>query len=572
MGNIIPIMLRHIYILLLFVVAILNCACSKTSLTTTLDNVEDIIFVDKDSAAAILDGIGLNKTNSKTEVARYNLLRALQHDDNACATIDEKTLHDALTVFENNNDEQHIYMALYAIGRLYQKKGETPKAMLAYTKAEQYAEKIDNPTYVALLHQHIAQLYRDGYDFGRALEHIKISYLHHKLSGIVYAEHRALVEMAQLLIETKRYSEAEQYLLNELQWGYENNHKEVCQSTIENLLMLYDRTDYLSKSNWLLSSEYFSMCDTTLIIDRTLAYMYALENDIKTSNRYMRRAWKKSTSINDTLNNLMQMYDISKATGEYDNALMILENVHYIHDTIMRGALQQPILSAQRDYYRTQSELHAYKLAGSRRMMVFIIIAVVLLLCILLLIAKNRIAAKNVQIERYMELADEMTKSLHAKNIEYDDMSNKLETRSAQIAGMEQQVAVLFKKQFEMLDELSSTFYETHEIKKDKDAIYRQVRENIESLVSDKKSVIQLENIVNSYRNDIMTKLRNEIPQLGENELRFLVFVYAGFSSKAISIFTKDSVGNVYTKKSRIKGVISRANTPNKQFFIDSMN
>ncbi len=123
-----------------------------------------------------------------------------------------------------------------------------------------------------------------------------------------------------------------------------------------------------------------------------------------------------------------------------------------------------------------------------------------------------------------------------------------------------------------MLDELSSTFYETHEIKKDKDAIYRQVRENIESLVSDKKSVIQLENIVNSYRNDIMTKLRNEIPQLGENELRFLVFVYAGFSSKAISIFTKDSVGNVYTKKSRIKGVISRANTPNKQFFIDSMN
>lgn len=565
-------MFKHTYILLLFVVATLNHACDNVALSVKLDAAEEVIFVNGDSAANILGNINLNKLNNKKEKARYNLLNALLVDENDTLIADERTLQEALTLFENDNNEKYLFLTLYSLGRIYHKKGELPKAMLAYTKAEQYIEKTDNPIYVAMLYRRMAQMYRNGYDFARSLDYFKQSYLHYKLAGMMYFEHQMLVETAQVLIETKQYTEAEQYLLNELQWGYENNDINVCQSTIENLLMLYDRTDYPTKSNWLLSSDYFSKCDTTLIVDRTLAYMYAADNDIKTSNRYMRRAWKKSTTITDTLNNLMQMYDISKITGRYDDALMILENVYYIHDTIMRGALQQPVMSAQRDFYRSQSELHAYKLAESKRLIILIVVAVVLLLCILVLIAKNRIAAKNSQIEQYMELADELGKSLHAKNVEYNDISTKLESHSAQIVGMEQQVAVLFKKQFEMLDELSSTFYETHEIKKDKEAIYRQVRKNIESLMTDKKSVMQLENIVNSYRNNIITKLRNEIPQLGENELRFLVFVYAGFSSKAISLFTQESVGNVYTKKSRIKSVISRADTPNRQFFIDSMN
>ena len=90
--------------------------------------------------------------------------------------------------------------------------------------------------------------------------------------------------------------------------------------------------------------------------------------------------------------------------------------------------------------------------------------------------------------------------------------------------------------------------------------------------MKDKRSAESLEAIVNDYRGGIMRLLRSELPLLGEAELRFLVFVYAGFSSKAISIFMQDTVGNVYTKKSRLKSLILRSEAPHKQQFIDAMS
>lgn len=558
----------HIFIIVLLFA---TYACDNRH-SAILDKAETLFVENSDSAIALLNQIEQKELQNRNDATRYVLLQTLLHDNENNIMFTEETMRNVALFFEKKGDEKNHFLSLYSLGHIFQKKGHASKAMLLYTQAEQHLDKVNTPIYVAFLYSRIAQLYRESYDFGKALKYLEMAHLHYKLAGSATLEHNTLVQIAQTLIEMKHYSEAERYLLEELQWGYEKGDKNICQNTIENLLMLYDRTDYPAKSNWLLSSEYFSMCDTTLIVDRTLAYMYAMENDIRTSNRYMRRAWKKATSINDTLNNLMQMYDISKLSGNYNDALMILENVHYIHDTIMRSALQQPMVSAQRDFYQSQSELHEYKLAETNRIIIFAVVAVLLLLCIIALISKNRMAAKNAEIERYMELADEMSKSLHAKTVEYDDISSRLENHTAQIATMEQQVGVLFKKQFEMLDELSNTFYETHEIKKDKEAIYRQVRKNIESLMNDKKSVEQLEEIVNSYRNGIVNKLRNEMPQLGDSELRFLIFLYAGFSAKAISIFTQDSVGNVYTKKSRIKSVISRSDAKNKQLFLDAMN
>ena len=181
-------------------------------------------------------------------------------------------------------------------------------------------------------------------------------------------------------------------------------------------------------------------------------------------------------------------------------------------------------------------------------------------------------AAKNAEVERYMELADEIGKTLYAKNAEVADISSRLKEHTQRLTEMDAQVRTLFKKQFELLDELSGTFYETHDIKKDKDAIYRQVRENIESFMKDKRSVERLETIVNDYRGGILTILRNEVPQLGSQEIRFMVFVYAGFSSKAISIFMQESVGNIYTKKSRIKSLIMRSEAPHKDMLVEAMN
>lgn len=564
--------MKHSIIYLLVITFFSLFSCSNKSSGELLDRVQEVVAEYPDSAFAILSQIDKANVISGSEEQRYILLRAMALDGVGAVMPSDSVMKHIVSHYAlSNNNEMH-FLALYSLGRIYQREGYNSKAMLNYVNAEHITDLVESPTSVGLLYKAMADIFADSFDYTRALDSYRKAQLYFRVAGANRLQHIAIVNVAQTLMEQKKYDEAERCLMEELQWGYGNNDKEICQSSIEYLLELYHRTNYPSKSDWLLGSDYFDLCDTTLAVDRAIAYMQALAGDYESSDRYMRRAWTKSNSISDTLANLVQMYDIRRMSGRYSEALDILENVHYIHDTIMRSALQQPVMLAQRDFYRSQAELSAYRLTSAKRLAIAVVVVVVLLLVIVLLFIKNRITAKNAEIERYMELADEMGHSLYVKSAEVEDISSKLQAHTARIAEMDRQVGTLFKKQFELLDKLSGTFYETHDIKKDKEAIYRQVRENIDSFMKDNRSVERLEAIVDSYRGGLMSMLRAEVPMLGTQELRFMVFVYAGFSSKAISIFMQESVGNVYTKKSRIKSIISRSDAPHKEQLIEAMN
>ena len=62
-----------------------------------------------------------------------------------------------------------------------------------------------------------------------------------------------------------------------------------------------------------------------------------------------------------------------------------------------------------------------------------------------------------------------------------------------------------------------------------------------------------------------MQKTRKAMPHLPEMDMRLLLFMYAGFSAKAISVFTNNSTGNIYMKKSRLKENIQKSSSEYKE-------
>ena len=90
-----------------------------------------------------------------------------------------------------------------------------------------------------------------------------------------------------------------------------------------------------------------------------------------------------------------------------------------------------------------------------------------------------------------------------------------------------------------------------------------EVSIEIERLSSDKKSIRELENFVNRYRGNIMATIRTNLLDLTEMDYRLLCYFCAGFSAKAISVFTGDSTNNIYVKKSRIKDIIIKLDNEN---------
>ena len=53
-----------------------------------------------------------------------------------------------------------------------------------------------------------------------------------------------------------------------------------------------------------------------------------------------------------------------------------------------------------------------------------------------------------------------------------------------------------------------------------------------------------------------------------EADIRLLCYIFVGFSPQVISLFMKDTVANVYARKSRLKSRIKSAETANKDLFL----
>ena len=121
-----------------------------------------------------------------------------------------------------------------------------------------------------------------------------------------------------------------------------------------------------------------------------------------------------------------------------------------------------------------------------------------------------------------------------------------------------------------MVDELAATYYERKGANEQR-AIYNKVRNLLESYASGAGGRQEIERVVDTCHDNIMQKIRTELPELKETELDLLRYVYAGFSLQVISVFTGDTVNYTAVKKSRLKAKIARSDAPSKELFIESM-
>ena len=87
-----------------------------------------------------------------------------------------------------------------------------------------------------------------------------------------------------------------------------------------------------------------------------------------------------------------------------------------------------------------------------------------------------------------------------------------------------------------------------------------------------KSFINELENILNDNVNDIIKKIRTQVPTLRPDEISFLCYCIAGFSMKSISIFTGLKYPSVYSKRKKIKQTIEHTNPKDLDLFISHIS
>lgn len=216
--------------------------------------------------------------------------------------------------------------------------------------------------------------------------------------------------------------------------------------------------------------------------------------------------------------------------------------------TSRAGELKESIDILCRDY---ESQLDITKKSSRNAWLVLYItlICVVVVSCLVFIVVRRRLIKKRKKIEELSMLISERTE----RNQE-----------------LEAQVNALYGSRLDTLNMLCNEYFEKSDSEKVKLSLYNEVEKHILAL-RDSNSITELERIVNRYLDNILVRIKEELPELGRKDLTFLTYLYAGFSPRAVCIFTDIKIKNYYQRRSRLKDRILASDAPDKDYFVSKM-
>ena len=521
----------------IIILALFLVACSQHSKHwEMLSQVESYIEERPDSALAVLERIDTEELSSKEEKAKYAVLYAQAKDKNFIDERDLKLISEAKDYYEDSGNVRYKFLSLYYYGRILCNNEDYSSAIIAYIKAETLLEELNNGYLAGLLYVQIGNIYRDFHEYNKSLEAYKSAYYHYSIVGLESHMSYALLDIGIAYWNVANTTIAEEYFIKSLRLAESMNDEYLERICYENLVVLYDEIDEIEKCKTMVAvlNDRFDRSLFSSVCLASMANYNARMQNIEHADNFLAEAWKRAHNKSDSIALYFQSANIMKTIGDVDKALNYFEDGIILQNDKLHIAMQQPIVSIQKDYFQSEAEYNSYRLKKNLQIYVTLSIIVFLILLIVFMHIRHRFLKKDLEISKYIDLASELQVSIRDKEAKISEISERIsvseQAHISKIHEMSGHIAELFHKQYELLDKLSNTYYETHGCSKEKESIYEQVKSEINKFANDKKTMAQLERFVNTYKNNVMSHIREEIHSISEQGIILIINELQSFS------------------------------------------
>lgn len=568
-------MKRLLFILILTLTVV---ACdSHSKHWDTIKEIDSYISEHPDSALVVLENIDVSELSGKEERAKHALLLSMAMDKNYIYKTDFKVLQPAIDYYEDSGTTTDKFQTYYLQGRIYQNQGNETEAMILYAQAKELLSGIDAPFLVGQLHTEIGNIYRSNYDYAKSLEAYQTAYDLYVKAGLESHAAYTLLDIGLSYWNLEDNAKGIEYINEALQIAIKLHDEYLEMICYQNIVFLCDDIDAVGRCGSVVEAlvnryDIEKFGSGALV---AIASYYAEVKDYDRMNEFMGRAWSNTTNAKDSVNVYLTQADILKRVGKSEEALKFFEAGVKLQNREVRSSLKQPIETTQKEYFQQQAEYNAYRLKKDRELYITLGVIALLALIVVAMYIRHRMLSKDLEISKYMMLSSELQSAIRDREdrlsaiSEY--ISSQQETHNTMVGDMHSQIAELFEKQYELLDRLSNTYYETQGVSKEKESIFKQVKSEIDKFATDKRSIAQLEKIVNTYKRNVIGLVRSEIPNISGRDITLLCYVYAGFSAKSISVFIGETTSNILTRKSRLRSKIAKLETPNAKVILEEM-
>ena len=532
---------------------ILCCACAPRSpYWSSITEVDSYIEERPDSALWVLEQIDASQLSNKKENAKYALLYSMALDKNVVDKTDFSILQPAIDYYSSKGSATDKLRMLYYQGRIYQNQGSNAQAMECFVKALSVGHDADDMLTKARTYFAQSRIYYSLYEWDNFIEANKNaakifeeagrvnSYLNCQIriiNGYTLKKDSAnallYIEECKRHLNSMNISCLTDFFSNYL--TYQINHESV--QAIEETIEDYLRSVPSTKIKWL------TVANAYINIEKYDNASYALSQ------------YTPQPDIDSRLKYMALVAKTLEKQGQYPEALKTWHQYNGTSDSAIYAVVRQDTKFVEE---RHQLEIQALTEREAKNRIILITAAIVIFLLLTILWIKSRLKINKMrrvlaeqEIEKNIIIASQLRNMLKASQNENQELQNALDG--------------LFDQHFATIDQLSVTCYEMHATRNEKEAVYKRVKKEIESFSCNKETLRELENIVNQHKNNVMAVFREEFPEFSEMDFRLICYSIAGFSAKAISVFTGNSTTNIYTRKSRLKAIIADSDYINKE-------
>ena len=540
-------------------------ACTMRHTVGRLKDIETYIQERPDSALKVLRTVDTSLLRSSAAKARYALLYTMALEKNCIDTTDLHVIRPAVAYYARHGTPAEKMNVFFYQGCIYANRREDDRAMNSYLLALEDSGKVADNHCKELVNSAISDVFARNHNTHQELRYTEAALRYGRLAGDSAGVWAITGHLATCLGKLRRYEEAEK--------AYDLFFSLPVQ---DSLVYAWRKIDYAKNLIRKPDADPQQSADILEAVAATIPQ--AMDVEAYCVYAYARQALGHEAIADEILKQLESCengrdhvkawrYRIYREQGYFEQALADLEQSVLAQDSIVLSMLNQSLVRVQRDYFESATKLLKKENEAERQKVLLILAGSLLALGMALALHQRKTASFNRKWETLSALHLRSQQMLDLQSAETAAVHARLTEKEAALRSLQEQHASLFKARYKTLNDLCSAYLSP--IKKArKDLLYDEAMRQLDMIVNDKASHEKFMSLVNVSLDNIIDKLRHDLPNRKEADFRFLTFVIVGFDALTISNLTGYSIGTVYTKKNRLKGEISRLSSPHKDFYL----
>lgn len=534
--------------------AVLSWSCVHVGVHGVLSDVENYVDDRPDSALVTLQNLNVNDIDYDRDKALYSLLYSKALDKSYIDVASDSLIYPAYEFYQRKGSPKHRMQMWYYYGRVQFNATEYAYAAISYMKAAELAEKLNDDFMAGLAYRGLSETHKLNFNYTEALQYMNKAYdLFCICNKKLHADY-ALYAIAKTYMQVSDYRMADSlYAI-----VYENALK--CgESNLQRLIV----EDHIFKYSSQERPDYDAVISCAEFIDDSLdiamsakareEYIIALFSYGRTQEAFRLKA--AIHGQRDSLVSYYNNYRIHKAMGDSKQALTSLEDAFIENNKLCQSIVRQSVSSMQRDYFQSEYNHLLYKRQVAWAFWVISIAFVTMIFVCLCRFYVKRNRRKQEKIDTLLIQIEDLAKEIKDSSTICNEFSNKIQQ--------------LYETKFKFIDAIAQKYYSYQGATRDK-YILREVNDMI-ALLADDKELESLEIIVNTYKDNVITLLRQEFPKLKPKDIQFMCYWYAGFSPNTMSLLLDEKIENIYNRKSRMRRRLDESASTYRVLFLEHL-